>query len=309
MNVYSFDRKLLEEEKKLSKLLEKLSHKNDIKIGSNNNDSSLTRLFSETKQESKGIQVTEDEIFLNMEGVLAFSEQEQNSFWETEIINQLENDEITKSLHLKEELEDTKNKLLIYENSIMELMKWKNSRRNQMALLLQSLETKLTLSHQGNPNQKATSNKELYTSIQDILLKLKQQLKEPVKLPISLKHLDLIPSPQDTSPIKNTNELKITNKEKNKSLNTTIICSNCSNVNKLDSMKKTKIDSKHEFQIIDLDQEEILVKVFTLLTEIQAESENRFQNEYVIGKKTTINYIEKRIFLLFLFGVEVFNIE
>jgi hypothetical protein len=225
------DRKLHEEEKKISKLLEQVCIKADIKLDSQGFPLGLGSINSkDVSHQTTGTQTdkplshfgsgslslserlfasTEDEFDKELpeiahdlndhQSVQSVKSQHSNYGWDGMLIEQLskENESL---LQLREkEMKETEAKINELEQNLLEMIKWRNSVMNQSLYLITSFEGKLASS-----KDKA----KLSANLQPMVTKLLTQLKTPLQEKINItsqyaKHLmnqPLINSTLSSSP-------------------------------------------------------------------------------------------------------------
>lgn len=189
MSGKNWDRRLRDEERKLSKLLESICAKSDIKLDANGlpllpnaQQSPTTSKVTTSTQTEHHIHTSHiplpikeefDEAFLTATG---FSQQQDASF-ENVVFAQLRND-FEANLHAKDsQLQAAEERIRSLESSLIETIKWRNSTCNHLSLLLQTF-------NQTNHVQPSTkrSNKAnvifVSTQQQDKLVKLHHRMQE-----------------------------------------------------------------------------------------------------------------------------------
>ncbi len=240
------DRKLLEEEKKISKILEQVCLKADIKldsqgfpIGLSNHPFNSVSTHTTSTQTDSSLAIhtpltTSGKLFIHSEfdeeshddqSLSTHSHTQSNRTWEAIVIEQLskENEYI---LETKEaEVESLKQQIIELEENLLQIIKWRNSTVNQSLYLITSFEKKLDQNHPSSP-AKITATKKGTTPLSSTVTlgvtdkgaiqRLLKQLKLPLQSEIPLtsnyaKHLmNQLPVNKNPQPIPNNVVVKDT---------------------------------------------------------------------------------------------------
>lgn len=188
MKSRALDRKLRDEEKKLSRLLEAICLKSDVRIDHQGfpiaSSSDISPFPSSGQIRTIGVQVNKDELADSDEDEAFYRrfDPSQHSLerWDSIVNEQLKNDQRSQMLKMKAMLKKAHNKITELHAIILKLMQWKNSTANHVTLFLDTFQhkTKKHLSHDAN-----TIPPHFMEDLSKTITQVKNRVEEKLELP------------------------------------------------------------------------------------------------------------------------------